>query len=93
MRRISEPVSTISWVTPLRQPVSSTTLQKFSLQAALNAGKADEVLLATATRRRCYASYLEQAAQLATELQQQDQQLGHLLEGELGQLQFFALPA
>lgn len=70
-----------------------STLPQFSLQAALNADKAEEAPLATATRQRCYASYLEQAAQLAAELQQQDQQPEHLLEGELGQLQFFALPA
>lgn len=70
-----------------------STLPQFSLQAALNADKAEEAPLATATRQRCYASYLEQAAQLAAELQQQDPQPEHLLEGELGQLQFFALPA
>ncbi len=71
---------------------SPCNLQKFSLQAALEAGMAERKPMPYETRQQCYTSYLEAAHELAVELQQKRPQKGCLLDGELGQLQFFCLP-
>jgi len=43
-------------------------------------------------RQKCYESYLEEAFKLARKLQKQNPSTDHVLDGTLGELQFFALP-
>ena len=43
-------------------------------------------------REKHYISYLEQALELAGNLQKQHPSVAHELDGKLGELQFFALP-
>jgi selenocysteine lyase/cysteine desulfurase len=67
-------------------------LQKFSLQAALEARMGDETPMPFEVRRACYQRYLREAAELAEKLRLEDQGSEHELSGPLGKLQFFALP-
>ena len=67
-------------------------LQQFSLEAALQAGRGEEAPMHCEERQRRYASYLEEAEKLASELQKQVPPAEHTLEGSLGELQFFSLP-
>ena len=69
-----------------------TRLQAFSLESALQASMAEETPMPCAERQKLYSSYLEEALQLAEELQKKDPPVEHLLDGVLGELQFFALP-
>jgi selenocysteine lyase/cysteine desulfurase len=70
----------------------STSLQRFSLEAALEAGMGEVTPMPYEERNKCYTSYLEEALKLAKKLQKQDPSVEHALEGALGELQFFALP-
>ena len=69
-----------------------TCLQRFSLQAALDANMDEQIPMPLEERQKCYASYLEEALQLAGELQMQDASVDHKLGGKLAELQFFTLP-
>jgi hypothetical protein len=69
-----------------------TRLQRFSLEAALEAKMGEETPMPFEERQRCYASYLEQALKLAQQLQKNTNQVELTLEGKLGELQFFSLP-
>jgi len=69
-----------------------TSLQRFSLESALQASMAEEMPMPIAERQQHYSSYLETALQLATALQQEKPPKEHVLSGVLGELQFFALP-
>jgi len=71
----------------------STSLGRFSLESALQAGGVDETPMPVEERRVRYASYLDEALTWAHKLQTQDPSVPHLLEGTLGDLQFFSLPA
>jgi selenocysteine lyase/cysteine desulfurase len=70
----------------------STSLQRFSLEAALEAGMGEVTPMPYEERNKCYTSYLKDALKLAKKLQKQDPSVEHALEGALGELQFFALP-
>jgi len=70
----------------------STSLQRFSLEAALESGMGEVTPMPYEERNRCYTSYLEEALKLAKKLQKQNPSVEHALEGALGELQFFALP-
>ena len=70
----------------------STSLQRFSLEAALEAGMGEVTPMPFEERDKCYSSYLGEALKLAKKLQKQDPSVEHALEGALGELQFFALP-
>jgi len=70
----------------------STCLRRFSLQAALQAGRVDETPMPYEERQARYSAYLHEALELANELQRQDPSGQHVLEGTLGELQFFTLP-
>jgi len=70
----------------------STTLQRFSLESALKAGRVDEAPMAIDERRTRYTSYLDEALQLARKFEKQGSSTPHQLEGTLGELQFFSLP-
>ena len=69
-----------------------TGLQRFSLEAALEAKMGEETPMPFEERQRLYASYLEQALQLAHKLQKKAPVVEHRLAGKPGELQFFALP-
>jgi len=70
----------------------STSLQRFSLEAALEAGMGEQTPMPFEERQKHYTSYLEQAMELAGNLQKQHPSVEHELGGKLGELQFFALP-
>jgi len=70
----------------------STSLQRFSLESALEAGMGEQTPMPFEERQKHYTSYLEQALELAKNLQKQHPSVAHELEGRLGELQFFALP-
>ena len=70
----------------------STCLSRFSLQSALKAGGIDETPMPFDERQAHYTAYLREALKLANELQKQNPSELHLLEGTLGELQFFTLP-
>lgn len=69
-----------------------TSLEKFSLEAALEANMTEEQPMSVAERKERYTGYLKDAQQLAEDLQQQDPTVAHEFGGTLGELQFFALP-
>jgi selenocysteine lyase/cysteine desulfurase len=69
-----------------------TSLQRFSLESALEASMAEEIPMPYKERQKCYASYLEEALELARKLQKQTPVVEHALAGRLGELQFFTLP-
>jgi hypothetical protein len=70
----------------------ATVLQCFSLESALKARGVDETPMPFDERKARYTSYLEEALELAFELQKQGPSRPHHLEGALGELQFFSLP-
>ena len=70
----------------------STSLQRFSLAAALSTKMAEEPPMSAAERARRYESYLEEARQLAAGMQSAAPVSEYELEGSLRDLQFFALP-
>ncbi len=70
----------------------STCLRRFSLESALKAGGVDETPMPYEERQARYSAYLREALELANELQKQNPSAQHLLEGTLGELQFFSLP-
>ncbi len=69
-----------------------TCLKRFSLEAALAAGTSEQIPLTHKKRRACYTRYLDEATELARKLQDQSSPKGHVLDGKLGELQFFTLP-
>jgi len=69
-----------------------TRLQRFSLQAALEASMGEETPMPFEERRKCYESYLREALDMAQKLQKKNLTAEHVLEGKAGELQFFALP-
>ena len=70
----------------------TTSLQRFSLESALKAGRVDETPMSIDERRTRYTSYLDEALQLARKLEKKASSTSHQLEGRLGELQFFSLP-
>jgi len=72
--------------------IDSTNLQRFSLEAALQAGMGEQTPMPFDERQKRYTSYLQQALKLARKLQKQAPSVEHALDGKLGELQFFALP-
>ena len=70
----------------------SVSLQRFSLESALNANRIDETPMPVEERRARYAGYLDEALELASQLQERGPSMPCLLEGTLGELQFFSLP-
>ena len=70
----------------------TVSLQKFSLESALKAGRVDETPMSFDERRNRYTAYLDEALQLARKLEKREPTGSHQLEGKLGELQFFSLP-
>ena len=68
-------------------------LQSFSLDAALENEEGEPAILSLALRKQLYDHYMTEAERRARRLQGEAQQELESLEGELGELQFFSLPA
>ena len=69
-----------------------TRLQRFSLEAALEASSERNPPMPFEERQKRYTSYLDEALKMARKLAKQDSSEEHILAGTLGELQFFSLP-
>ncbi len=72
---------------------ATTACSAFSLDAALNGDVADSAALTLAARKRFYDRSMSEAMRLAREPDSETAVPLETLGGELGELQFFALPA
>jgi len=72
---------------------STTELTKFSLDAALCNQEGEPAILSLASRTQLYNRYMTEAAVWVTRLGEQPLEALESLQGELGELQFFSLPA
>ncbi len=72
---------------------AAATLPQFSLDAALTNDEGEPATLGLALREQLYRHYMGEAVKLATQLQGDSRAKLTSLEGELGELQFFAMPA
>jgi len=70
----------------------ASSLQRFSLESALKAGRVDETPMPPDERQARYTRYLDDALKLARKLEKKTLSTSHQLEGRLGELQFFSLP-
>jgi len=67
-------------------------LPKFDLDAALNLDEDEPAGLSLPVRKQLYDHYMTEARRWVERLQTEDAEALQSLEGELGELQFFALP-
>ena len=70
----------------------SVALQKFSLDAALAARQGEPATLSLPLRQQLYRHYMSEAQRIADRLRNGPEAKLRSLEGELGDLQFFAMP-
>ena len=70
----------------------SMALQKFSLDAALAARQGEPATLSLSLRQQLYRHYMSEAQKIADRLRNEPEARLRSLEGELGDLQFFAMP-
>ena len=68
-------------------------LQKFSLDSALESDELEPAVLTVPVRRQLYDHYITEANRWVQRLKEESPEPMATLEGELGELQFFALPA
>ena len=71
---------------------ASTTLPEFSLDAALAARQGEPATLSLPLRKQLYRHYMSEAQKIAERLRSEPEAKLRTLEGELGDLQFFAMP-
>ena len=71
---------------------TSTTLPEFSLDAALSARQGEPATLSLPLRKQLYRHYMSEAQKIADRLRSEPEAKLRTLEGELGDLQFFAMP-
>jgi selenocysteine lyase/cysteine desulfurase len=71
---------------------ASTTLPRFSLEAALDNPEGEPATLSLPLRRQLYRHYMAEAHKVADRLRTEPRTELTSLGGELGDLQFFALP-
>jgi len=71
---------------------ATTTLQTFSLDAALDNDGTDPAALTVPMRRQLYDHYMTEANRWVEKLKSEPPETLETLEGELGDLQFFLLP-
>jgi len=71
---------------------SNSELQKFSLEAALDVQEGEPAILSLPLRKQLYAHYMSEAERHARRLREEPGAKLKSLEGDLGDLQFFALP-
>jgi selenocysteine lyase/cysteine desulfurase len=70
----------------------SSVLPNFSLAAALDSQEGEPAILSLALREQLYKHYLDEAQRFAERLREEPRAQCETIEGELGELQFFALP-
>lgn len=70
----------------------ANVLTTFSLDAALDEDNGEPAILSLALRTQLYDHYKTEAERWATRLKEAGPEALELLDGELGELQFFALP-
>ena len=70
----------------------SAGLQQFSLNAALAARQGEPATLSLPLRKQLYRHYMSEAQKIADRLRNEPEAKLRSLEGELGDLQFFAMP-
>jgi len=70
----------------------SGVLPNFSLAAALDSQEGEPAILSLALRQQLYKHYLDEAQRFAKRLREEPRAQCETIEGELGELQFFALP-
>ena len=71
---------------------AASTLPEFSLERALNIEEGEPAVLSLALRQQLYRHYKAEAQRIADHLRSEPQANLVLLDGELGELQFFAMP-
>jgi selenocysteine lyase/cysteine desulfurase len=71
---------------------SSAPLKTFSLEAALTGDDADPPVLTVPLRIQLYDHYMTEAHRWVEKLQTESSEAPEVLDGELGELQFFSLP-
>ena len=69
-----------------------SVLSNFSLAAALDSQDGEPAILSLALRQQLYKHYLDEAQRFANRLREEPPAQCETIEGELGELQFFALP-
>jgi hypothetical protein len=70
----------------------SGALPNFSLEAALDAEEGEPAVLSLALRQQLYKHYLDEAQRFSNRLREDPTAKFKTMAGELGELQFFALP-
>ncbi len=70
----------------------SGVLPNFSLEAALDSQDGEPAILSLALREQLYKHYLDEARRFANRLREEPGAQCETIKGELGELQFFALP-
>ena len=70
----------------------SSVLPNFSLEAALESQDGEPAILSLALREQLYKHYLDEAQRFANRLREEPDAQCETIKGELGELQFFALP-
>ena len=70
----------------------SVSLRQFSLEAALAARQGEPATLSLPLRQQLYRHYMSEAQKIADRLRNEPEAKLRSLEGELGDLQFFAMP-
>jgi hypothetical protein len=71
---------------------AASTLPEFSLERALNIEEGEPAVLSLALRQQLYRHYMAEAQRIANQLRNEPEADLVLLDGELGELQFFAMP-
>ena len=82
-------LDTGTWV----HKTAAGALPQFTIEAALSNDEGEPATLGLALREQLYRHYLDEAARLSTRLQGDTRVKLTSLGGELGELQFFAIPA
>jgi hypothetical protein len=70
----------------------TNTLPEFSLDAALGEEEGEPAILSLALRKQLYSHYRTEAERWVARLKEEGPEALESLQGELGELQFFALP-
>ena len=81
-------LATGTWV----HKYAASTLPEFSLEQALNIEEGEPAVLSLALRQQLYRHYMAEAQRIADQLGNEPEARLELLDGELGELQFFAMP-
>ena len=81
-------LATGTWV----HKYAASTLPEFSLEQALNIEEGEPAVLSLALRQQLYRHYMAEAQRIADQLGNEPEASLELLDGELGELQFFAMP-